>query len=217
MADIKLITLTDPRSAAAEAFRTLRTSLTLGNAGLHTLVVTSAAQADGKSLSIANLAVTFAQAGHKTILVDCDLRKPSQHTIWGIDNQRGINAMMAEDSALSTPPLVQTSIANLQLLPAGVLPPNPADTLGSTRMNEIIGVLKARAHYVLFDVPPVLAATDAALMGAKVDGTVLVVRAGYTRRDQLENAKQTLERVHVKLLGAVLTNAARDNLVASYQ
>lgn len=217
MADIKLITLTDPRSAAAEAFRTLRTSLTLANAGLHTLVVTSAAQADGKSVALANLAVTFAQAGHKTIVVDCDLRKPSQHTIWNIDNQRGLAAMMAEDTALSTPPLVQTSIANLQVLPTGALPSNPADVLGSARMNEIIGVLKARAHYILFDVPPVLAATDAALMGAKVDGVALVVRAGYTRRDHLESAKQTLERVNVKLLGAVLTNAARDTMVAGYK
>jgi non-specific protein-tyrosine kinase len=209
-----LITLTDPTSAAAEAFRALRTNLMFG-AGmqtLHTLVMTSAANADGKSLAVANLAVTLAQAGNKTILVDCDLRKPSQHDLWGVDNGRGIGTMMTEDSALSNPALVQTVVPNLQLLPAGALPPVPADVLSSPRMNEIIGVLKARAHYVLFDTPPVLAATDAALLGAKVDGTLLVVRAGHTRRDQLERARKELERVSIRVLGAVLTNAPRENI-----
>lgn len=212
-----LITLTDPRSPAAEAFRRLRTNIMFGAAtqALHTLALTSAANADGKSLAVANLAVTFAQAGNKTILVDCDLRKPSQHEIWGVDNQRGLSTLMTEDVALSNPPLIQTSIPNLQLLTSGVLPPVPADVLSSPRMNEIIGVLKARAHYILFDSPPILAATDAALLGAKVDGTLIVVRAGHTRRDQLERARSELERVNVRVLGAMLTNAPRET-VASY-
>jgi capsular exopolysaccharide synthesis family protein len=214
-----LITLTDPRSAAAEAFRTLRTSIMFGVAtqALHTLAVTSAANADGKSLAVANLAVTFAQAGNKTILVDCDLRKPSQHEIWQVENTRGLSTMMTEDMAISNPPLLQTSVPNLQLLPSGILPPVPADLLSSPRMNEIIGVLKARAHYILFDTPPVLAATDAALLGAKVDGTLIVVRSGHTRRDQLERAKKELERVNVRLLGALLTNAPRETTGSAYR
>ncbi|MBC8171135.1 MAG: CpsD/CapB family tyrosine-protein kinase [Anaerolineae bacterium] len=213
MATTKLITLNDPRSEAAEAFRSLRTNLMFSSVEnpLHTLLVTSAAESDGKSSVIANLAVTFAQGGYKTILVDCDLRRPSQHDIWGISNDRGLTTMMLEESAMSTPPLAQTAIENLQILPSGPKPPNPADVLGSQRMSAVIGVLKARANYVLFDSPPVLAATDAALLGSKLDGVLLVVRAGHTRREQTGRARQALDRVHVRVVGAVLSNAPREN------
>ncbi len=203
-----LITLKDPRSAAAEAFRTLRTNLIFSSVEnpIHTLLVTSAAQDDGKSIAVANLAITFASAGFKTILVDGDLRQPKQHTIWNVPNQ-GLTTMMVQDSALSSPPLVNTSVENLQVLPAGERPPNPADLLSGQRMTEIIGILRSRAAYVLFDSPPILAATDAALLGIKTDGALLVVRAGKTRRDHTLRARETLERVHVRIVGAVLTNA----------
>jgi non-specific protein-tyrosine kinase len=150
--------------------------------------------------------VTFAQGGNKTILVDADLRRPSQHHIWGVEN-RGLATMMLKDTALSNPPLVETGIENLMLLPAGDEPPNPADLLSSKRMNEVIGVLKARANYILFDGPPVLAATDAALLGIKLDGVLLVVKSGQSRRDQTNQAKQALGQVNVRVVGAVLTNA----------
>ncbi len=213
MPNANLITLTDPRSAAAEAFRSLRTNLmfTSVERPIDTLLVTSAAQSDDKSFVLANLAVTFAQSGNRTILVDCDLRRPAQHEIWGIANERGLTTMILEDGAMATPPLVQTEIPNLQILPSGTLPPVPADVLSSQRMGEVIGVLKARAHYLLFDAPPVLAATDAAVLGAKLDGVVLVVRVGITRRDQAARARQALERVHVRVLGAVMTNSPRES------
>jgi non-specific protein-tyrosine kinase len=214
MADIKLITLSDSRSAASEAFRTLRTNLMFSSVErpLATLAVTSTTEAEDKSTVLANLAVTFAQGGYKTIIVDTDLRRPSQHTIWNVKNERGLTTMMLDDTALSNPPLVQSPVENLMLLPSGTLPPNPADVLGSQRMNDIIGLLKARANYVLFDVPPVLAATDAALLGAKLDGVLLVTQAGHTRRDHAAQAKQALERVHVRIVGTVLTNAPRENM-----
>jgi len=215
---VKLITLTDPRSTAAEAYRSLRTNLMFSSVErpITTLLITSPAQSEGKSLAVANLAVTFAQAGNKTIIVDADLRRPSQHDIWGINNERGLTTMMLEDAALSTPPLVNTNVENLQVLPSGSLPPNPADLLSAQRMNDVIGVLKARAHYILFDSPPVLAATDAAVLGAKLDGVLLVVRSGHTRRDHAARARQALERVHVRIVGAVLTNAPRDNTDGYY-
>lgn len=217
MANAKLITLSDPRSAASEAFRSLRTNLMFSSVerAIDTLLVTSAAQSDDKSTVLANLAVTFAQAGNKTIIVDSDLRRPVQHEIWGIANERGLTTMILEDGAMSSPPLAQTEVPNLMVLPSGPLPPVPADVLSSQRMMDVIGVLKARAHYILFDAPPVLAATDAALLGAKLDGVVLVVRVGVTRRDQAARARQALERVRVRVLGAVMTNAPRDTL-ASY-
>lgn len=214
MTETKLVTLTDPRSAAAEAFRTLRTNLMFSSVEnpLSTIVVTAPAAIDDKSLVAANLAVTLAQSDNRTILVDADLRKPAQHSLWGVSNERGLSTMMLEDAALAEPPLVETSVKNLWLLPSGKLPPVPADVLSSQRMNQIIGVLKARAHYILFDSPPVLAATDAALLGSKTDGVLLVIRAGHTRREHTARARQTLERVHVRLLGAVLSNAPREDM-----
>lgn len=216
MAKTSLITLTDPRSPAAEAYRELRTSLMFSSVErpVSTLLVTSAANSEDKSTVLANLAVTIAQSGHKTIIVDCDLRRPAQHEIWGISSERGLTTMMLEEGAMSNPPLIATEIANLAVLPTGPLPPVPADVLSSQRMGEVIGVLKARAGYVLFDSPPVLTATDAALLGAKLDAVLLTVRAGETRRDQAARARQTLERVHVRVLGAVLTNASRDRIAA---
>ena len=212
MANAKLITLTDPRSSAAEAFRALRTNLMFTSVEhpIDTVLVTSVAQSEDKSLVLANLAVPFAQSGNKTILVASDLRRPAQHEIWGVANERGLTTMILEDGAMSNPPLVPTEIPNLLLLPSGKLPPVPADVLSSQRMSEVIGVLKARAHYILFDAPPVLVASDAALLGAKLDGVVLVVRVGATRRDQAARARQALERVHVRVLGAVMTNAPRE-------
>jgi non-specific protein-tyrosine kinase len=179
-----------------------------------TKLITSSAQSEDKSTVLANLAVTFAQSGNTTILVDSDLRRPAQHEIWGVDNERGLTTMILEDAALSSPPLVATEVDNLALLPSGPLPPIPADVLSSQRMSDVIGVLKARAHYILFDSPPVLAATDAALLGAKLDGVLLVIRAGQTRRDQASRARQALERVHVRILGAVMTNSPRENAAA---
>lgn len=213
MADKKLVTLADPRSAAAEAYRALRTNLMFSSVErpITTLLVSSPAESDGKSTLIANLAVTFAQGGHKTILVDSDLRRPSQHDIWGIDNERGLTTMMLEDGALANPPLAGVGVDNLQVLPSGPLPQVPADLLASQRMNEIIGVLKARASFVLFDSPPVLAVTDATLLGSKLDGVLLVVRAGHTRREHTARAKQALERVHARIVGAVLSNAPKES------
>jgi non-specific protein-tyrosine kinase len=218
MADKPLVTLAEPRSAAVEAYRTLRTNLMFSSVEkpITTLLVTSPAESEGKSTVLANLAVTFAQAGHKTIIVDCDLRKPAQHDIWKISNERGLTTMMLEAAALANPPLASTAVENLQVLPSGPLPPAPADLLGSQRMNEIIGLLKARANYILFDSPPVLAVTDAALLGSKLDGVLLVVRAGHTRREHAARAKEALERVHVRIVGAVLSNAPRERAVGYY-
>ncbi len=212
MATVNLITLTEPRSDAAEAFRTLRTNLMFQNAEkpLTTIQVTSAGDGDDKSNTLANLAVAFAKSGNRTILVDTDLRKPVIHEIFAVDNTRGFTTMMSEDTAMSNPPLVDSGIENLSILPSGPLPDVPADMLSNRRLEEVIGVLKARANYILFDSPPVLAATDATLLGSRVDGVLLVVRAGHTRREHASRARQTLERVNINLLGAVLTHAFRE-------
>ena len=213
-----LITLTDPRAPAAEAYRTLRTNLYFSSLdrALETLVVTSAAPGDGKSTTLANLAVTMSQGEKRTILVDADLRKPSLHKLFGVSNNQGLTTMAVEDSALAEPPLVETGLDNLWLLPSGPLPPNPAEILGSRRMEEIITALKARADVVLFDAPPAIVVTDAAVLGTKVDGVLLVIRAGKTRREHAQRAKELLERVKVRVVGAVLNNAPPDQSMGGY-
>ncbi|NPV67978.1 MAG: CpsD/CapB family tyrosine-protein kinase [Anaerolineae bacterium] len=218
MATVGLIMLAEPQSAAAEAYRALRTNLLFSTVDrpANTLVITGPTPEVGKSTVAANLAITLAQGGHETILVDCDLRQPRQHELWGVDNQRGLTTMMLDPAALAQPPLQSVNVEHLSILPGGPLPPNPADLLGSRRMDEVIGVLKARAEFVLFDAPPVLAVADAAILGSKVDGVLLVVRAGQTRRDQAIRAKELLDQVHIRIVGSVLTNAPRDAAVAGY-
>ncbi len=206
-----LITLTNPSAPAAEAYRMLRTNLVFSSLDnpIRALVVTSPGPDEGKSTAAANLAVTLAQSGRRTLLVDCDLRRPSQHALWGVANERGLTTMALEAGALSAPPAVETPVKNLALLPSGPLPPNPADLLVSARMDEVIAALKAQADVVVFDAPPVLGVTDAALLGVKADGVLLVVRAGSTRRDSAARAKEMLDRVGVRLVGTVLLNAPK--------
>ncbi|MDY6876364.1 MAG: CpsD/CapB family tyrosine-protein kinase [Chloroflexota bacterium] len=213
-----LITLTNPRSPAAEAYRTLRTNLTFAalDKPIETLVVTSAAPGEGKSTVLANLAVTMAQGERRTILVDADLRRPGLHEIFGVVNDRGLTTMIVEGMALDDPPLIDVGVDNLWLMPSGPMPPNPADILGSRKMEEIIAALKTQADVVLFDAPPVIAVTDAAVLGTKVDGVLLVVCAGRTRREHAQRARELLERVHVRIVGAVLNDAPRDVTLGGY-
>ena len=204
-----LITLTNPRSPAAEAYRTLRTNLTFAalDEPIETLVVTSATPGEDRSTVVANLAVTMAQGERRIILVDGDLHRPELHEIFGVANDRGLTTMIVEEAALDDPPLMDVGVDNLWLVPSGPLPPNPADILGSRKMEAAIATLKSRADVVLFDAPPVIAVTDAAVLGTKVDGVLLVVRAGRTRREHAQRAKELLERAHVRIVGAVLNDA----------
>ena len=213
-----LVTLTDPRSAASEAYRTLRTNIMFAGVEkpVKTLLVTSPVPDEGKSTTLANLAVTLAQSGHKTILVDADLRRPSQHTLWGVPNDRGLTSVMLDNTLIANPPLQETGVANLQLLTSGPQPPNPADLLLSKAMDLIIEALRSRVDYVLFDAPPVLAVTDAMVLVGKVDGVLLVIKAGATRRDQAEKARDALNRVNARIIGVALTNAPRDNNSKGY-
>jgi len=216
MPSSELITLTDPQSPVTEAFRTLRTNLIFSSLDhpLATLLVTAATPDEEKSLTLANLAVSMAQGGRKTILVDCDLRHPRQHEIFGVAAQPGLTEYVLEGSA--RPALVATGVEGLQLLPAGALPPNAADLLSSRKLDAAIASLKTLADVVLFDAPPVLAVTDAALLATKLDGVLLVVSAGQSRRDRALRAKEMLEKIHVRLVGTVLTHAALDRSLSVY-
>jgi len=204
----QLITLSEPRSPISEAYRTLRTNLDFAglDRALHTLVVTSAGVGEGKSTTLANLAVVSAQAGRTVILVDADLRRPSLHEIMGLTNRAGLTTMMMDEGALASPPLQETGIEGLSLLTSGPLPPNPAELMGSRRMEEVIAALSQRAAHVFFDTPPIVAVTDAAVLATRVDGVLLVISAGKTRREDARSAVQRLQQINARLVGTVLTN-----------
>ncbi len=212
----ELITLTDPRSPASEAYRTLRTNLSFYSLDdpLRTLVVTSPTANEGKSGTAANLAVTMAQGGRRTILVDCDLRRPSLHTLFGLDNAAGLTTMLLDESQEA--PLQPVGVDNLWLLPGGPQPPNPADLLGSRQMERVLEGLLQRADMLLIDAPPVLGFSDAVILGARADGVLLVLRAGKTRREDAEQAKAQLERANARIVGATLTDAPLERPLGDY-
>ncbi len=211
-----LITLTDPRSPVSEAYRTLRTNLSFYSLDnpIRSLVITASASDDDKSAVAANLAVTMAQSGRSTILVDSDLRRPTLHDLFQLDAEPGLtNVILGEYDGL---PLQETEVVNLSLLASGPKPPNPADMLGSKRVDALIEELVGKADFVIFDTPPAIAVTDAAVLGAKVDGVLLVISAGKTRRDHAERAKETLEKARARIVGVTLTNASQDSMVTDY-
>lgn len=213
-----LITMTNPRSPVAEAYRTLRTNLEFSNLdkSLRAILVTSASADEGKSTTLANLAVTIAQGGKRVILVDADLRRPTQHQTFGLKNSVGLTDMVRDDALLANPPLQEASVPNLKVLTSGQLPPNPAEILGSKRMSEILTALLEQADIVLLDAPPVIAVTDAAVLSSKVDGVLLVVSAGKTKRENARKAQTQLEKINARIIGAVLNNVQADTSANYY-
>ena len=218
MADNNLITISNPRSPTSEAYRTLRTNLEFSSLDkpIRSMVVTSAAPEEGKSTTLANLAVTIAQAGKKVILVDCDLRRPALAKIFNARSAVGFTDMMRDDSLMKKPPLQETGVLGLRLLVSGTIPPNPAELLASKRMDDVIAALLKSSDMVLFDAPPVVAVTDAAVLSSKVDAALLVVSAGKTKRDHAKKAKALLDKVNARLIGTVLNNVKGEASLYQY-
>jgi capsular exopolysaccharide synthesis family protein len=158
----------------------------------------------------------MAQGDKRTILVDSDLRRPALHTLFGLNNDQGLTSLFMNAKGPVEPALQAVDVPNLQVLTSGPLPPNPAEVLGSQRMLEVIETLKQRADIVLFDAPPVIAVTDAMVLGTRVDGVVLVVNAGQTRREHARRAKEQLEKLNIRIVGTVLDGASVDKTVGGY-
>ncbi len=204
----QLIVAQDPRSPVAEAFRTLRTNIQFKSLDkpVRTLLVTSSAPGEGKSTVVANLAVSLAQTGAAVVAVDCDLRSPSLHTIFGLPNERGLTSLMLAGDTQVREFLQRSEAGGVDVLTSGPLPPNPAELLGSKRMEAVIRELRDMADYVIFDTPPVLSVTDAAVLATRMDGSMLVLSAGKARRDAAKKAKRTLEELSAHFLGVVVNN-----------
>jgi len=200
-----LITDIDARSPFAEAFRTLRTNINF--AGLDnpykTLVVTSAGPNEGKSTTSSNLGIVMAQANNKVLLVGADLRRPILHRLFGVDDSVGVTNVLVNDLDPAEV-AVESNVPGLYILPSGPIPPNPVELIGSRRMQKMIERARETFDYVLIDSPPVLIVTDTLLLSAMVDGIILVIKSGVARVDATREAKEKLENVGAKIVGAVL-------------
>lgn len=199
-------------SLMAEAFRSLRTGIIYSNPDLSkkTFVVTSAAPSEGKTTVAINLATVFAHADEKVILVDTDLRNPRLHKIFKVDRANGVIDILAFDKSDIHAFVHKTGIKGLDLLTCGEVPPNPSELLGSRKMEEFIATLSTMYDRIIFDTPPVLAATDAVVLSTKVNATILVVEAGTTHRHAAERSAEALRSVRARVLGAVLNRVNPD-------
>ena len=178
------------QSAVTEAYRVLRTNLQFAAVGrpLHTLLVTSPSPSEGKSTMSANLAIALAQGGRRVILADCDLHRPRQHKLLKLQNNVGLTSGLLDEHADPIGLLQDSVVPGLRILTTGPLPPNPAEVLGSARMHAVMAALAAEADIVVLDSPPVLSVADSAVLASQVDGVLLVIDAGLTRREMARRA-----------------------------
>lgn len=202
----RLATLLYPRGPAAEAYRTLRTNLEFAavDEPVRTLLVTSSIPGEGKTTTASNLAVAFAQAGRRVILLDADLRKPGVHKVFDLPNVAGLTSLLRTDDVAIDDVVQATEEERLHVITTGLLPPNPAELLGSNRMKTILERLVAAADLVIVDSPPLQAVTDAAILSAITDGTLLVIDAERTRRGAAGHGREALAKADARVLGVAL-------------
>jgi capsular exopolysaccharide synthesis family protein len=211
-----LIDCEQTKSPIAEAYRTLRTNIQFSKADseLKILLFTSSGPGEGKSTTVANTAVTLAYSGKQVIIVDCDLRKPVQHQIFGLQNI-GVTNILADGQIISS--LIQdTDVKNLRVLPSGPIPPNPSELLGSIKMQQMLNNLKVQADYLIIDSPPVVAVTDACVLASKMDGIILVLDSGVVRPEMAKRAKELLENAKGHILGVILNRIQIEDSYAQY-
>lgn len=204
---LELMALKNPRSPAAESFRSIRTSLSFmqGGEGCRQFVVTSALPSEGKTLVSVNIALALAQTGKKVLIVDADLRRPRLHKVFKVNGRRGLSNLLAGHEDVNIEELTQaTPCENLAFIASGPIPPNPSELLGSARMAELVGEFAKRFDYVIFDTPPSVNVTDAAVLGRYVDGNLLVVRSFSTDRHAAARARDLIRAAGTRMLGVVL-------------
>lgn len=208
----KLITSFDPKSAISEQYRTIRTNIQFSSIDkdIRSIMVTSSGPEEGKSTTVANMAVVFAQQGKHVLLVDADLRKPTVHYTFNVLNTVGFTSVLTRQESLKKAIKV-SDVDNLAILPSGPIPPNPAELLSSRAMDQFFKEALEEFDIILFDTPPVLAVTDAQILANKCDGTLLVVYSGKTEIEQVTKVKELLNAAHGKLLGVVLNNKKIQN------
>lgn len=210
-----LITKINPKSPISEQYRTIRTNIQFASVDnpIRSLIVTSSGPSEGKSTTTANLAIVYAQQGKKVLLIDADLRKPTIHYTFRLDNLRGLSNVLVGEHSLKEV-THESDVTNLDVISCGPIPPNPSELLGSRKMVQFLEEAKQAYDIVIFDTPPVLAVTDAQILANIVDGSILVIRSGSTEIEDAVKAKEALEPAKAKLLGTVLNG--REKTASNY-
>jgi capsular exopolysaccharide synthesis family protein len=207
--DPRIVSFYDPKSAVAEQYRILRTNLQAINVKtpLKALTITSSVNGEGKTITAINLAILMAGDLNKKsiLLVDADLRRARISKYLGIKEEFGLSDLISNGSNVDGA-LLNIGIDNLTILPAGKIPHNPAEMLGSPKMKNLISALKAKYDYIIFDSPPIITVTDARVIGSQTDGILMVIQANRTQKGVVEHSKTLLSQAHARLLGYVLTN-----------
>lgn len=193
-----------PKSVASENYRVLRTNIQYSSFDkeIKSIVITSSVPGEGKSTTAGNLALSFAQTSQKTIIIDCDLRKPTLHKKFNVSNQYGLSDVLVGNTSLEN--ALSKYNDYLDVLTSGKIPPNPSEMLGSKTMENLLAYLKDNYNYVILDTAPLRAVTDAQILSTKVDGIILVVKAESTKKEAMLQAKGLLENVKANILGTVL-------------
>ena len=202
-----IISYNDPKSVISEQYRAIRTNIEYSNVDQNTktILVTSSDKNEGKTTTVSNLAVSFANLNKKVLLIDCDLRNASIHKMFRLNNIYGLTDILAKDRAVDKC-IQKTELENLYVLTAGSTPPNPAEILSSEKMKNLIEDLKNIYDYIFIDTPPIGLVTDAGVLSSFTDGVVLVVKSESVEKKYLEETKKKLDAVDARILGAILNS-----------
>lgn len=212
MEGLNLVTQNDPKNPGAEAYRVIRTGIQFAQAGkeLQTIALTSCTPNEGKSTTIANLAVVLTQAGKSVLLIDCDMRNPTVHKNFNLSNKVGLSSCISMGIALSDA-VQKTSIEGLYALTGGVIPPNPSELLGSEQMKNVLQRAKEQYDYVLIDTPPVMPVTDALIVSRFVDGMIFVIASAEVKVEMARDVKNQLVNAGANILGVVLNKVRSEH------
>ena len=213
----ELIVDREPKSPVSEQFRTIRTNITYSNIDnpVKSVLFTSATPSAGKSTVAANVAIAYAQAGKKTLLVDGDLRRPTTHYTFEMQNVRGLSTAIINELPLNEVAR-ESGIENLDVITSGPIPPNPSELLSSKKMNLFMKMVTDHYDMVIVDSPPVLAVTDSQVLSQLTDATILVTNVDDNNRDTIKDAKELMEKADANIIGVVLNNKKMDNKKDSY-
>ncbi len=211
-----LIMYHDPRSPVSEAFRTLRTNLEFVSPGapVKSIVISSPGPGEGKSTVAANLAISLAQTNKRVILVDADLRKPTQHKLFSLPNRVGLTSLLVKDANQDVEQ--EVAVPGLSVITSGPIPPNTSELLASDVMDTVRDYLAQKADIVIYDTPPMAVVTDAIILGSRMDGTLMVVRLGVTSKEAGKRAKELLKTSRSRVLGVVVNDATHRAGYGSY-
>ncbi|UZD76187.1 CpsD/CapB family tyrosine-protein kinase [Bacillus siamensis] len=208
--------MSEPKSINSEQYRTIRTNIEFSSVDteVKSLLITSAGPEEGKSTTAANLAVVFAQQGKKVLLIDADLRKPTVHFTFKLDNGTGLTSLLLQQIPFQKA-VLRAEEANLDILTSGPIPPNPAELLSTGAMRDLLSEASAVYDKVILDTPPVLAVADTKILGSYTDGAIMVISSGKTDKEKAAKAKEALDYCPCKLLGAVM-NGKKQTKHADY-